>query len=151
MEIVDKEIYWAFIKLVVSLPLVLLLAYVLLRYLPGRKKVNFDGKRRMRLLEQLWLCPKTAICLVEVGGVFFLIAKQEGSLSLLKELDGLPPLLEAEENDRPPAFGLEPARSLLNRSKDNRSPFASAVSKWPAPLSLLNMHFIKHNRGKRDQ
>jgi len=92
---VNGELYWALIKLLVSLPLVLALAYFFLKYVLGRGSYfSPAGTRRMKVLEQLTLGPKAALSLVEVGGRYYLIAHHEGGISLLQELEELPGVLE---------------------------------------------------------
>jgi flagellar protein FliO/FliZ len=141
MESVDKEILWAYFKIAISLPLVLLLAYISIRYL-GRKSFSYAGRRRMRVREQLWLNPKTAIHLIEVGSNIFLIGQQEGSLFLLKELDELPALLEEEKNVLQEKLNTFSAKSLLN---------LSSKFKWPALSSFLSWNpQKKHGRNNRE-
>jgi len=149
---VDKEIYWEFFKrLAISLPLVLLLAYVVIRYL-GRKNLNYAGRRRMRVLEQLWLGAKAAIYLVEVGGNYFLIGQQEGGLFLLKELDERPALLEGEESGLQEMINMFSANCLSGCfSKNNQNLFTFLGLKWPALPTFLGWNRQKkHDRKNKE-
>ena len=114
----NKDIYWAFIKLIISLPLVLLLAYLFIRYILGNRSINRVRPQRMRVVESLCLGPRSAIVLIEVGDRSYLIARQEGGISLLKELEELPGVLEETEMGASPAdFGLFLTDQLRQFSK----------------------------------
>ncbi|MBO8137502.1 MAG: flagellar biosynthetic protein FliO [Desulfotomaculum sp.] len=88
----DKEILFAFIRTLIALPLVLLLAYLVIRYgLARRGPVQANGTgRRMRVIEQLPLGSKGVLNLVEVGGKYYLLAQSENGFTLVKEFDTLP-------------------------------------------------------------
>jgi flagellar protein FliO/FliZ len=90
----------ALLRLAVALPLVLLLCFVVLKYLVPRTLSGFMSARRMRLVEQLPLGPKTGLSLVRVGGRYYLLAYHEGAVTVVREMDELPELLEAEPNPR---------------------------------------------------
>lgn len=91
----SSDLIWAVVRLLVALPLVLGLAYLVLKYGLARRYVITTGHRRMKLIEQLPLGPKTTLSLVGLGGRYYLLAHQENSISLVKELDELP---EPEES-----------------------------------------------------
>lgn len=95
----SSELIWAVIRLLVALPLVLGLAYAVLKYGLARRLVTAPGNRRMKLLEQLPLGPKTTISLVLVGSRCYLLAHQDNSVCLVKELDELPNLEEFKVGD----------------------------------------------------
>jgi len=92
----NEDVLWAFMRLVVSLPVVLLLAYFGIRYASARRFYGLGGERRMRLVEQLPIGPKGFLSLVEVGGRYYLLAQQEASITLIKEFDQVPAVLEIE-------------------------------------------------------
>lgn len=141
MQPVDKEIWWAYFKIAISLPLVLLLAYISIRYL-GRKNFSCAGRRRMRVREQLWLGAKTAIHLIEVGGNIFLIGQQEGGLFLLKELNELPAFLEEEKNALQEKLNTFSASNFYNFTSRLRRPeLSSFLSRNPQK---------KHGRNNRE-
>lgn len=89
------DLIWAVVRLLVALPLVLGLAYLVLKYGLARRYVITSGYRRMKLVEQLPLGPKTTLSLVGLGGRYYLLAHQDNSISLVKELNELP---EPEES-----------------------------------------------------
>jgi len=86
----SSDLTQAVVRLLVSLPLVLALIYLVLKYGLGRRYMVARGGSRMKLLEQLPLGPKTTLSLVEFGGRYYLLAHQENAISLVKELDDLP-------------------------------------------------------------
>lgn len=83
------ELIEAVVRLLVALPLILGLAYLVLKYGLARRYMVTTGNRRMKLVEQLPLGPKTTLSLVALGGRFYLLAHQDNSISLMKELDEL--------------------------------------------------------------
>lgn len=95
----SSDLIWAVVRLLVALPLVLGLAYLVLKYGLARRYVTTPGTRRMKLVEQLPLGPKTVLSLVTLGGRFYLLAHQDNSISLVKELDELPVPEESKIGD----------------------------------------------------
>lgn len=83
------DLIWAMVRLVVALPLVLGLAYMVIKYGLARRYMAPAGKRRMKLVEQLSLGPKATLSLVELGGKFYLLAHQDNCISLVKEISEL--------------------------------------------------------------
>jgi flagellar protein FliO/FliZ len=94
-----SETVLAFLRLAVALPLVLLLCVVVLKYLVPRTLAGFAHARRMRVVEQLPLGPKTGMSLVQVGECYYLLVCHEGAVTVVKEMDQLPAVLKNE----PPA------------------------------------------------
>jgi len=84
------DLIWAMVRLLVALPLVLGMTYLVLKYGLARRYTVAPGGRRMRLIEQLPLGPKTVLSLVALGERYFLLAHQDNSIHLIKELDELP-------------------------------------------------------------
>lgn len=93
------DLIWAAVRLLVALPLVLGMAYLVLKYGLARRYVVTTGSRRMRLVEQLPLGPKTVLSLVTLGGRYYLLAHQDNSVSLIKELEELPEPEESKTAD----------------------------------------------------
>lgn len=104
----SKEIIFAFIRTLIALPLVVALAYVVIKYGLARRGLaqgGSSGGRRMRVVEQLPLGPKGLLSLVEVGGKYYLLAQTESGFTLLKEYDHLPdPLPEVNSPAGLPDF-----------------------------------------------
>lgn len=93
----DFDVVAAAIRLLIALPVVTALAYFLIKYGLGRRVLATGGKRRMRVVEQIPLGPKSSVCLIEVGGCFILLAQSESGFAVLKEMDTLPePLAQPE-------------------------------------------------------
>jgi len=86
------DLIWAVVRLLVALPLVLGMAYLVLKYGLARRYVTSPGGRRMKLVEQLPLGPKTVLSLVALGGRYYLLAHQDHAIQLIKEIDELPEL-----------------------------------------------------------
>lgn len=86
----NSDLIWAVVRLMVALPLVLGMAYLVLKYGLARRYVVASGARRMKLVEQLPLGPKTTLSLVALGGRYYLLAHQDNAISLVKELGELP-------------------------------------------------------------
>jgi len=88
------DLIWAVVRLLVALPLVLGMAYLILKYGLARRYATSPGGRRMKLVEQLPLGPKTVLSLVALGNRYYLLAHQDHTVQLIKELDELPELEE---------------------------------------------------------
>ncbi len=86
----NHDLIWAAVRLLVALPLVLGLAYLVIKYGLARRYVVKPGTRHMKLVEQLPLGPKTGLSLVKLGGRYYLLAHQDHTVNLVKELDALP-------------------------------------------------------------
>ncbi|HOV80424.1 MAG TPA: flagellar biosynthetic protein FliO [Bacillota bacterium] len=93
------DLVWAVVRLLVALPLVLALAYLVLKYGLARRFVVTPGIRRMKLLEQLPLGPKTTLSLVMLGGRYYLFAHQDNAVLLVKEMEELPEPEEYKAGD----------------------------------------------------
>ncbi|MDF9409311.1 flagellar biosynthetic protein FliO [Pelotomaculum isophthalicicum JI] len=86
----SNDLIWAAVRVLVALPLVLLMAYLVLKYGLAKRYAATPGKNRMKLVEQLPLGPKTVLSLVGLGEKYYLLAHQDNSIQLIKELDELP-------------------------------------------------------------
>lgn len=95
----SSDLVWAMVRMLVTLPLVLGLVYLVLKYGLARRYVTASGQRRMKLVEQLPLGPKSTLSLVTLGGVYYLLAHQDNSITLVKELGELPQLDEIKIAD----------------------------------------------------
>lgn len=93
------DLVWALVRMLVTLPLVLGLVYLVLKYGLARRYITTSGQRRMKLVEQLPLGPKSTLSLVALGGVYYLLAHQENSISLIKELGELPEMEDVKIAD----------------------------------------------------
>lgn len=91
----NGELWGAFLRLLIALPLTLLLAYGALKFLLPRRFPLASG-RRMRLVEQLPLGPKAGLWLVQVGEKYYLLAHHDGAITTVREYEELPPAVGAE-------------------------------------------------------
>lgn len=85
--------FWAFLQLLVSLSLVLLLAYWCIRYLlPRLHGVQSGRAQAMCIVERVPLGMRSSLCLVRVGERYFLVGLSPGGISSLAEIaaDQLP-------------------------------------------------------------
>lgn len=99
----DAEIFKAALRMVISLPLVAALAYFAIKYGLGRRATVSFGQRRMRLLEQAPLGHKASLSLVQAGNKYYLLAHQDGTVTVVKEMDALPEVI-AESTTAVPEF-----------------------------------------------
>ncbi len=76
-----------FMSVGVALGIVLLLAWVTIRFLAGRFGVSGKGDRNIKIIETMPLGPKRGLHIVEVGGKVLLIGSSEGGLTLLDRLE----------------------------------------------------------------
>jgi flagellar protein FliO/FliZ len=97
----DEEILRAVIRLAISLPLVAALAYLAVKYGLGRRTVGTGRQRHMKVVEQLALGPKVSLSLVQVGESYYLLAHQDGSTVLIKELQEIPAEIKGEHSGMP--------------------------------------------------
>ena len=89
----NGELVWAILRLFVALPIVLILAYLLIKYGLSRRYAVLGGnKNKMRLVEQLPLGTKTVLSLVELGDRYYLLAHQDNAIQFIKDFDKLPAL-----------------------------------------------------------
>ncbi|MGI6711704.1 MAG: flagellar biosynthetic protein FliO [Bacillota bacterium] len=81
------EIWWAFLKLVIALPIVLIITIVVIRR--GLKGFQYGNKsgQGMQIVDFLSLNSRTAIYVINIQGIFYLIGCQEGQLVLLDKLE----------------------------------------------------------------
>lgn len=86
----SSELVGPLVRLILTLPVVLGLAYLVLKYGLARRYSAGLGNRRMKLVEQLPLGPRATLSLIDLGGRYYLIAHQDNSISLIKELDSIP-------------------------------------------------------------
>jgi len=95
----SSDLIWAVVRMLVTLPLVLGVAFLVIKYGLGRRYVTTPGKRLMRLVEQLPLGPKTTLSLIAMGGRYYLLPHQDNSIRLVKELDEMPEAQDMKTGD----------------------------------------------------
>ncbi|MEW6172064.1 MAG: flagellar biosynthetic protein FliO [Bacillota bacterium] len=97
-----NEIFWAVVRLVIFLPLIIGLMYVLMRYGLSRRLLPVSTGRYIKVIEQVPLGPKAALSVVKVGRRCYLCGHGEGVIALLREIDD--DLPEGDTEPAVPAF-----------------------------------------------
>ncbi|MGB9660809.1 MAG: flagellar biosynthetic protein FliO [Moorellaceae bacterium] len=92
----EKDLAMAWLRLFIFLPLVLLLAYVTVRYGLGRAYFPGKGGGRLRIVDRLPVGQKSALLVVRCGERYFLIGVGDGTPALLAEL---PDFVEGEQGE----------------------------------------------------
>ncbi len=93
----ETDILAAAVRMIILLPLVTVLAYFLIKYGLARKPFIYGGRRRMRLIEQIPLGPKTVLSLVEVGGRYILLAHSENGFHVIREMEEMPEPIQQQD------------------------------------------------------
>ncbi len=94
----DREFGIALLRLAVFLPLVLIFAYLVIRFGLGRVAGSTVDERQMEIMEQLAFGNKGRLAVVRCGVRYFLIGLGDGSPGLIAELPDYPLMAaEAEE------------------------------------------------------
>lgn len=89
-ETMEWQFFWALMRLLLFLPLVLGLAYLATRYATS---LRYQWLRRgpyLAVIEHLALGPRTGLYVIRVGNRYCLFAASEGRLTLLRELEDYP-------------------------------------------------------------
>jgi|OM-RGC.v1.027191550 flagellar protein FliO/FliZ len=87
---VSSDIYWYLLKLIFALPVVLFLAYYIVKFGLSRRFHVTGRGRSMQIIEQLPLGPKSVLSIVQVGKFYYLLAQQENGIVMLEKTDRLP-------------------------------------------------------------
>ncbi|MFZ5590385.1 MAG: flagellar biosynthetic protein FliO [Bacillota bacterium] len=91
----EKEMWLYMLRLALFLPLILVMAYLFIKFVLSGRAFPAGGNRRcLRFIEQLPLGPRSALVLVQVGSEYLLLARQESQLHLLQRYHVLPVLKE---------------------------------------------------------
>ena len=86
----SNDIYWYLLKLIFALPVVLFLAYYIVKFGLSRRFHLTGRGRSMQVIEQLPLGPKSVLSIVQVGEFYYLLAQQENSIVMLEKTACLP-------------------------------------------------------------
>lgn len=81
----DGQFMESFIKIIIFLPLVLLLAYISLKF-GNRRMVGMGGKRLIKIVERVPLSQKSFLCIAVIDGKPYVIGSTEERIEILKEL-----------------------------------------------------------------
>ena len=96
----DKYLMGAILRLLILLPLVLGLAYLVIRFGLRGFGYSYAGQSSfgMSVIDRLPLGPKSSLVVVRVAGNYFLMSCNEGKVELLRELDSYPEVELGEEH-----------------------------------------------------
>lgn len=83
-----SDLFWAVVRLLICLPVILALMYIVLRYGLSHRLLPVRPGRHIRVIEQVPLGPKTIISLVKVGERCYLLGHGEGTVAVLREVEG---------------------------------------------------------------
>jgi flagellar protein FliO/FliZ len=82
-----NDLFWAIVRLLVCLPLIIGVMYVLMRYGLSRRFLPGRAGRFIKVVEQVPLGPKTAVSLIKIGEKSYLCGHGEGTIAILKEIE----------------------------------------------------------------
>jgi flagellar biogenesis protein FliO len=81
-----EETYYAFFRLFIAFPIVILLIYGVLRYLLPRYLQPAGYSKNIKILESAALNPRTHLYIVRIKNHYLLLASSSGEVSVLKDL-----------------------------------------------------------------
>lgn len=93
-----SDLFWAVIRLLVCLPIILALLYVVLRYGLAQRMLPLRPGRYIKVIEQVPLSPKVFVSLVKIGEKCYLLGYGEGTVTILREIEGNFPEEPAPDN-----------------------------------------------------
>jgi len=79
------DIYGALVRLIIFLPLVVLLAYLTIKFGLG-KRILYGSPGSLRVVERLPLGARTCLYVVAVDNRYYLLGAGDGGVSLITEL-----------------------------------------------------------------
>lgn len=87
----------SFLKIIIAIPIVILLAYISLRM--GNKLLakGYDGKN-IKIIERINLSNKAALYIAKISDEYFLLGVSDQNITLLKELTDIKELKNIEKN-----------------------------------------------------
>lgn len=86
----DWQFFWALLRLLFFLPLVLGAAYLATRYVASWRYRWQRGGPYLEVVEHLALGPRTGLYVIRLGSKYCLFAGTEAGLNLIKELEDYP-------------------------------------------------------------
>ncbi|HAP32652.1 MAG TPA: hypothetical protein DCQ14_06350 [Firmicutes bacterium] len=81
-----EEVNYAFFRLFIAFPIVILLIYGVLRYLLPRFMQPAGYSKNIKILESAALNPRTHLYIVQIKNHYLLLASSSGEVRLLKDL-----------------------------------------------------------------
>ena len=80
-----SDLWGAFIRILVCLPIVGILAYLFIKF--GFTRNYSRRKGNLEIVEQITLLPKATLNIVKVGDEYLLLSATENEIILIKQLD----------------------------------------------------------------
>ncbi|GAB6273915.1 MAG: hypothetical protein STSR0004_07780 [Peptococcaceae bacterium] len=96
----ESQLFLTVLKLIVALIFVLVLIYFSLSFGLARFYAPESRASRMKVIDQLYLAPKTLLILVQVGEEYFLLTSSQGQVNAIKKLAKEPMALEKEKMEK---------------------------------------------------
>lgn len=96
----ESQLFLTVLKLIVALIFVLVLIYFSLSFGLARFYAPESRASRMKVIDQLYLAPKTLLILVRVGEEYFLLTSSQGQVNAIKKLAKEPMALEKEKMEK---------------------------------------------------
>ncbi len=90
----ESDLWGAFIRVMVGLPVVAILAYLFIKF--GFSKNNFRRAGNLEIVEQIPLLPKATLNIVRVGDEYLLFSATENEIVFIKKLDNYQAIEPAE-------------------------------------------------------
>ncbi|KPU44700.1 hypothetical protein OXPF_17860 [Oxobacter pfennigii] len=110
----DAQLAASFLKLIIFLPVVILLAYISLK-LGGQKMLN-GGSRIIKIIERVPITSKSYLCVAVINGKPYIVSSSEEKVEILMEL----PMETMEKYKREGSFKdnfLENLNLFINRKE----------------------------------
>lgn len=82
----ESDLWKAFIRVIVCLPVVAVLAYLFIKF--GFSKNHLRRRGNLEIVEQISLLPKATLNIVKVGDEYLLFGATENEIVFIKEMDG---------------------------------------------------------------
>lgn len=86
----DWQLFWAVIKLLVALPVVIAITYWVIRYGLGAQFRSANPAASLRVVDRAMLTPKSFIAVVRVDQEYLVVAGGEKEVSLIARLEHYP-------------------------------------------------------------
>ena len=107
----ESDLWGAFIRIIVCLPIVGILAYLFIKF--GFTRNYSRRKGNLEIVEQITLLPKATISIVKVGNEYLLLSATESEIILVKQLDGY-------QEIEPPEFQIHLIDAIKKISKGSK-------------------------------
>lgn len=86
----EFEFWKALLRIIITLPFVLLLAFLFIKYVVVRKKSSF-GQGYLQVIEQIGVGNRANLIIVRIGEEYYLFGVTEQRIELLLKLDDYSP------------------------------------------------------------